>query len=569
VQLDASDPASYTSGSTWIDKQGNASGTINGAVNHVSSGTTSYFSFPGTNNAFIKSNVSQAIKDFTIVFQTDFTKNNYSGGHTLFAKTNGEDESMRFWSYNFSGLSNLNATIWGAPNSNTNTNDWAGTNSLFLNGVNQTLEFVPLVYGWNILGGTNSTTNTWGNFAYQLGAASAGAASSRAFLGKIAVVLMYDRTLTSVEQAQNFNALRARFELASNAIFATVNATPSIPIITVLGDSCINKTTLRTTSGLSSYTWTKDNVIIPGATSNTYTPTAAGDYKVIVYNGTCTASSAVTTISACGVTTDGKMIPVGSAATLLSNEGGKNFGTGISELGSIFNNTGLTTISGTIGSTTAILGGVISSTNALTSSIGVIYSTDSNFGTYASTTIQSNVVAGTYTSTISGLSSSTTYFAKSFIVNKAGTNYGAVVSFTTTSPVALGSNYGGGIVIYLFTAGDAGYVAGETHGLVAATQNQVTGGSFAEVNNNLNNPLYHTSAGNQFTDWRIPTLLEIQKLYDQKNRFSSFDVNSYYIINVPATHTNTSSSFYAYDMANGNSGAGFGYPCHLRAVRTF
>ena len=145
-------------------------------------------------------------------------------------------------------------------------------------------------------------------------------------------------------------------------------------------------------------------------------------------------------------------------------------------------------------------------------------------------------------------------------------NYVAPVAI---QPVVLGANYGGGIVIYLFTSGDAGYVSGETHGLIAATQNQVTGGSFADVNNNLNNPLYHAIAGQQYTDWRIPSLLEIQKLYAQKNRFGTFDEYSYYIINVPATFTNTSSSFYAYDMANGNSGAGFPYPCHLRAVRTF
>jgi hypothetical protein len=264
------------------------------------------------------------------------------------------------------------------------------------------------------------------------------------------------------------------------------------------------------------------------------------------------------------------MRPTSSVTTLLSNEGGINFGTGTNETGSIFNTTGLTTIKGTIGSTTAILGGVISTTNAVTSSIGVIYSTDANFGTYSSSTIRSNVIAGTYTMTISGLTSSTPYYAKSFIVNKSGTIYGTTESFNTSSPpVVLGANYGGGIVIYLFTSGDAGYVAGETHGLIGATQNQVTGGSFADVNNNLNNPLYHATAGQQYTDWRIPSLLEIQKLYAQKNRFGTFDVNSYYIINVPATFTNSSSSFYAYDMANGNSGAGFGYPCHLRAVRTF
>ena len=228
------------------------------------------------------------------------------------------------------------------------------------------------------------------------------------------------------------------------------------------------------------------------------------------------------------------------------------------------------TTTSTITSSTAILGGVLSSTGGATTSVGIMYSTDVNFGTSSTTTISSNGNIGTYTTTVTNLAASTNYYVKSFATNSAGTSYGPQVSFTTPAPpITIGSTYGGGIVIYLFTSGDAGYVAGETHGLIGATQNQVTGGSFADVNNNLNNPLYHATAGQQFTDWRIPSLLEIQKLYAQKNRFGTFDVNSYYIINVPATFTNSSSSFYAYDMANGNSGTGFPYPCHLRAVRTF
>jgi hypothetical protein len=127
------------------------------------------------------------------------------------------------------------------------------------------------------------------------------------------------------------------------------------------------------------------------------------------------------------------MVALTNASSIISLEGGANFGTGKDITGKIFNTTSFTTTSGTIGSTTAVLGGVISTTNAVTSSIGIMYSTDANFGTYSTTTIQSNVTAGTYTSTISGLSSSTNYHAKSFIVNKAGTSYGSVVSFTTTA----------------------------------------------------------------------------------------------------------------------------------------
>lgn len=130
----------------------------------------------------------------------------------------------------------------------------------------------------------------------------------------------------------------------------------------------------------------------------------------------------------------GQRITFENASTAISAEGGINFGTAKDLYGKKYNTTSLTTTSGTVGATTAVLGGVISATNAVTSSVGVVYSTSSNFGTYSTTTIGSNAAAGTYISTISGLTASTNYYAKSFIVNGAGTTYGDVVSFTTTSP---------------------------------------------------------------------------------------------------------------------------------------
>jgi len=212
--LDASDPSSYSgSGTTWTDKQGVASGTINGAITYFSNGNASCFSLPGANNAYIKSSVNQSIKDFTIVFQPDFSSFNYSGGHTLFSKGGPNvDVSMRFWSYNFitqTGNNGDTGNVWGVPNSSPNGQEWQGITSLYLNGVNQTLTFFPLVSGWNILGGQNSTSNGWGSFSYCLGAGLNG----RAFQGKIAVVLFYDKILTAAEQLQNYNALKSRFGL--------------------------------------------------------------------------------------------------------------------------------------------------------------------------------------------------------------------------------------------------------------------------------------------------------------------------------------------------------------------
>lgn len=153
------------------------------------------------------------------------------------------------------------------------------------------------------------------------------------------------------------------------------------------------------------------------------------------------------------ITSSGQKVSIENVNSIISPEGGANFGTGRDNAGKLYNTTSLTTASGTIGSTTAVLGGVISATNAVTSSVGVVYSTVSNFGTYSTTTIQSNVAAGTFTSTITGLAASTTYYAKTFIVNSAGTSYGDVVSFTTSAP----SFVTDGLVLNLDAGNSASY----------------------------------------------------------------------------------------------------------------
>lgn len=124
------------------------------------------------------------------------------------------------------------------------------------------------------------------------------------FRGRISTLSLYNTALSAQTILENYNATKGRYissSVNSNTITSSITAGPSTPTITVTGDACINKTTLTTTSTLSSYAWYKENVAINGATSYTYTPTAAGDYKVVVSNGTCSTSSTTTPIYTCGV----------------------------------------------------------------------------------------------------------------------------------------------------------------------------------------------------------------------------------------------------------------------------
>jgi hypothetical protein len=152
--------------------------------------------------------------------------------------------------------------------------------------------------------------------------------------GKFAAAYFYNRALSLAEIQQNYNAFATK-TTAYNSNTITISVTGSVPTVTVNGDSCINKTTLSTTSGLSSYTWYKDNVTVPGATSNSYIPTSAGDYKVVVSNGTCNATSTPTTITNCGVTANGSMSIMETSTTLVSKDGAVNNGKGIDERGKV------------------------------------------------------------------------------------------------------------------------------------------------------------------------------------------------------------------------------------------
>jgi hypothetical protein len=76
---------------------------------------------------------------------------------------------------------------------------------------------------------------------------------------------------------------------------------------------------------------------------------------------------------------------------------------------------------------------------------------------------------------VTGLTSGVAYTFTVSATNAIDTSLASAVSNSIVIPQPqVGDFYGGGVVFYLFESGDAGYVEGETHGLIAAVEDQNT-----------------------------------------------------------------------------------------------
>ena len=225
--------------------------------------------------------------------------------------------------------------------------------------------------------------------------------------------------------------------------------------------------------------------------------------------------------------------------TYATNANGTVYGNEIS-----FTTTGVTpSLTTTAASSTTInsftTGGTVSSDGGnLVTYRGVCWSTSSN-PTINDNRILSGTGTGTFTITLSNLNVATTYYVRSFATNSAGTAYGNERVITTSSLVA-GTSYLGGKIAYIFQSGDAGYVAGETHGFIIMNHsmgmqaafggyNPSTGYSYSGTSMNFgtgrnNTLLLYNMTGNNaskyvynvnydgYNDWYIPSYNEWIKI---------------------------------------------------------
>ena len=332
LNLDASNPGSYSgTGNTWYDLSGNnkhgtlmnsptfdaASGSI------VTNGTNQYIAIPEISTS-ITNITMQAWVYVNLNTTGTFIKNGSNGGgYSIGIGNNAFDQTGSNVVMLFSGRR------WISTGSNFGTAGWKLI-TMVLDGSS-----VPKAYvNGTLIGSYPDATK---NPIAPIGTLNLGANIGDGniyYNGKFAAAYFYNRELSLAEIQQNYNAFATKTTpYNSNTITASI--TGSTPILTVTGDACANKTTLTTGSGLGTYAWFKDNVLIPSATTNTYTPTAAGVYKVTVTNGSCTSTSSTTTIYECGRTADGSMAVVEGSTTLISRDGSKNTGKGVDDRGKV------------------------------------------------------------------------------------------------------------------------------------------------------------------------------------------------------------------------------------------
>lgn len=141
--------------------------------------------------------------------------------------------------------------------------------------------------------------------------------------------------------------------------------------------------------------------------------------------------------------------------------------------------------------------------------------------------------------------------------------HAADASSGKSAPASLraGDVYGGGKVVYLLKPGESGYVAGQTHGLVASTVDIGEGMTWGKAVQ-----LCKESRAGGFRDWRLPDKAELNRLYQNKALIGGFREVHYYW---SATESDKND---AWDQSFRTGVSNLGYKLdnnYVRAVRSF
>jgi len=232
--------------------------------------------------------------------------------------------------------------------------------------------------------------------------------------------------------------------------------------------------------------------------------------------------------------------------------------------------------------TTVMASGEVISEGAQNTVRGFCYATISN-PTLSNDTTVNGTGLGAYSGTLQNLTPSTTYYVRAYTTNSVGTAYGNEVTFTTT-PLAIGMSYAGGIVFDLDSTGQ--------HGLVCAPFDQggvpwgcyrtdIPNTSTAVGSGATNTASIMAGCGqrpiaasvcadlvlNGYSDWYLPSLGELQLMYGrlQTQGLGGFWSN-YYWSSSQSSLDNAWGMSFLYGFVNNDRK---NYGDQVRAVRAF
>jgi hypothetical protein len=210
--LDAGNPRSYPStGTAWTDVSGvGNNGVLTNGPTYTNSGANSYFTFDGVNDYSLSSGLQTFGNNMTweawiYCTQNLTTYNMFMGKYLPYFSFYGGN-SLLFSNY----ISGVQQTIQTASNLSLNT--WyCVTFTTSYSAPNTTMT----IYVNGIAVQTGTFSGTQSNFAgvgFMIGDGNNGSnVSWYPFPGRIGAVKVYNRTLTTSEITQNFNALRGRY----------------------------------------------------------------------------------------------------------------------------------------------------------------------------------------------------------------------------------------------------------------------------------------------------------------------------------------------------------------------